>query len=319
MSKIGSKMLATLEELTPKQYEKLLFHLEKKYNDIKIPRGELQDKTKVELVNTLINYTSSWAIKVLEKALSKVPRNDLVPIKIGTIKRKASQSKSLPSQDAKKRKIDSTAKSSGPVITTLRELKAMTVHENVYRKALTIRGKIIEKLAHNYKNKDGKDMTVFHAIVADENDTVQVKVYNREQQEFRNGATIQITNFNFSNGVIQVTKVSQIDKIANNVIKAIAEVPVLSLREIKQKPEGTFVNGCFKITKFSPPAKKKDTSPLRITVTDGFDEIDVIRFNPPKALPCKIGKKLKMLGVKVHEYKDEKQLLLQRDSYVKVL
>ncbi|XP_078417972.1 gamma-interferon-inducible protein 16-like [Cetorhinus maximus] len=320
---IRSKLLDTVEELTVEEYEKLLFLLEENVKEMKIPRGQLNNKSKVYLVKTLINhYPFPLAVEVLEKALSKIPRNDLLPIEIGPLKRKASEGKPAKlqkKQSAKERKIDSTPEAFGPRITTLWELKAMELNEMEYQKDLVVRGKIIEKMIHNYINNQKKKMKVFHAIIADENDTIQVKAYNREQNEFYKGANVLISNFRFSNGVMEVTKGSQITKLPNNVIKAIKEVPVLSLREIKQMPKGTFVNGCFEITKVLRPAKDNDVSPLRITVTDDFDEIDVIMFKPPKTLFCEIGKKLKMLGIKVNEYNTEKQLLYQCDSYVKVL
>ncbi|XP_038651083.1 interferon-activable protein 202-like isoform X2 [Scyliorhinus canicula] len=247
---------------------------------------------------------------------------DLLPIKIGSLKRKASPKKPAKlqqKQSAKKRKIDSTPRAFGSCITTLRELKTLELNEMEYQKDLTVRGKIIEKTKHNYINNGGKKMIVFHATIADKSDTVQVKVYNREAKEFCKGSNVQITNFRFSNGVMVVTKDSKINKPKNKVTNAIKEVPVLSLSEIKQKPVGTFVNGCFKITKFSLPNKERDKSPLRITVKDYFDEINVIIFKPPKAFSCEIGKYLEMLGVKVNLYKNEIQLLQQCDSYIKVL
>ncbi|XP_041064424.1 gamma-interferon-inducible protein 16-like [Carcharodon carcharias] len=320
---IRLKLLDTVEELTMEEYEKLLFLLEEKFKEMKIPRGQLNNKSKVYLVRTLIShYPYPMAVEVLEKALSKIPRNDLLPIEIGPPKRKASEGKLAKLQQmqrTKERKIDSTPEAFGPRITTLWELKAMELNEMEYQRDIAVRGKIIEKVIHNYVNNQKKKMKVFHAIIADENDTIQVKVYNREPKEFYKGANVLITNFKFSNGVMEVTKGSQITKLSNNVIKAIKEVPVLSLREIKQMPKGTFVNGCFEITKVSRPAKESDVAPLRITVTDGFDEINVIIFKPPTTLFCEIGRELKMLGIKVNEYKTEIQLLHQCDSYVKVL
>ncbi|XP_078074091.1 interferon-inducible protein AIM2-like [Mustelus asterias] len=322
MSNIRAKLLRIVEELSDEEYENLKFFLEDEDKKIKIPRGILKDISKPNLVNTLINYyTSQGATKVLEKVLSKVPRNDLLPIKIGPLTRKISQdrpTKLQENQSARKQKIDSTPKFPGSRITTLRELKELELNDMSYQKDLTVRGKILEKVNHNYINNQAKKMKVFHATIADENDTIQVKVYNREHGEFRKGANIQITNFKYSNGVINVTRNSQINKLASKVIKTTKEVPVLSLREIKQKPEGTFVNGCFEITTFSQPIKGKDKSPLRITITDGSDQINVIIFKPPKILSCEIGKYLKMLGIKVNVYKKEIQLRHQCDSYVKV-
>ncbi|XP_072429503.1 uncharacterized protein [Chiloscyllium punctatum] len=349
MANIQSTLLEVFEELSEEEYAKLLFFLEEIPGKIKIPRGNLEKKSKVELVQTVVGYYNNQAVKIVTKILSKLPRQDLLPIKVSPLKRKKAlglqqmsstkkgrtESKvkvvkgtktSLRHLDllqqkprAKNQNITSAEKKPGAQIITLKELKALQLNEKDVPENLIARGKIIEKLTHNYINAKKKKMKVFHATIVDETDTIQVKVYNREQTEFCKGSNVQITDFRFSDGVMTVTKVSQITKLAKSMIKPLKDVPVLSVREIKQKPEGTFVSGCFKIIKVSNAPQKKDAFPLYITVADHSDKIDVIIFNPSKTLSCETGKELKMMGVKVNMYKNEKQLLHQCDSYLKVL
>ncbi|XP_043555884.1 interferon-inducible protein AIM2-like isoform X1 [Chiloscyllium plagiosum] len=367
MASIQSTLLKVFEELSDEEYAKLLFFLEEIPEKIKIPRGNLKNKSKVELVQTVVGYYDKQAVKIVTEVLSELPRRDLLPIKVrcnkqegtckqtigiktrGPLKRKNAQDLQQMSSTkkgkteskvkvvkgtktslrrlallqqksrAKNQNITPAVKKPGAQIITLKELKALQLNEKDVQKNLIAKGKIIEKLTHNYINAKKKKMKVFHATIADETDTIQVKVYNREQTEFCKGNNVHITDFRFSDGVMTVTKVSQITKLAKGMIKPLEDVPVLSVREIKQKPEGTFVSGCFKIIKVSNAPKKKDAFPLYITVADHSDKINVIIFNPSKTLTCETGKELKMMGVKVNVYKNEKQLLHQCDSYLKVL